>query len=459
MTHARFIFSSLALGLLCVAVLLFALAPAQSVNAVGRDTNNLQASAGADIIVQFGRQALTVRHIIFTAPISGLAALQLTGLSVGISNTNYGPAVCSIEGVGCPITNCFCSSNYWGYHYWEDSTWQGYMIGAGSSVITDSAVEGWRWGPWGGTLLFPDLPPAQPLLAASNALDWLLAQQSPDGGYGNASGSAETALAIGANQLKASDWQKTPGTPSLQSYLSGHGAAFANKSADAAGKLAVGLTGADGCWPGGALKPMDFYSPTTGLYALGSGPQAWAMLGVAALNQTIPTSATHHLKSLQQANGGWEWQPGFGADTNSTALAIQALAASGEAITSSTIVSGLNYLKSAQNTDGGFPYDPNSAWGTDSDTNSTAYVVQALLATGLDPTTSAWTISHTHPISFLLGMQLPDGSFEWQKGFGPNQAATQQAIPALLGRPFPLAKTVLDACPVFCVYLPAVLKQ
>jgi len=38
----------------------------------------------------------------------------------------------------------------------------------------------------------------------------------------------------------------------------------------------------------------------------------------------------------------------------------------------------------------------------------------------------------------LLSLQLPDGSFEWQKGKGANPLATEQAISALLGRTFPL---------------------
>jgi hypothetical protein len=35
-------------------------------------------------------------------------------------------------------------------------------------------------------------------------------------------------------------------------------------------------------------------------------------------------------------------------------------------------------------------------------------------------------------------MQLGDGSFEWQPGFGANQIATQQTVPVLLGRSFPI---------------------
>lgn len=418
-------------------------------------------TARANVIVQFGRQDLTVRPITFTAPISGLRALELTGLEVVTKETAFGVAVCSIGGVGCPASNCFCSSNYWGYNYWDGSAWQSYMVGPGSSNIPDSAVEGWRWGPFGGTLLFPDLPPAPPITAVASALDWLRPRQViTDGGYGSMGSTVETLLAIGANNLRAADWKRQSDSASLLGYAMGNGAAYADTGADASAKVASGLSAADGCWPLNALRPMDFYSPTTGAfrgaYGYGSGPQAWAILGTRSLSQSVPVTAVQYLRNAQQPNGGWEWQAGFGSDTNSTALALQALVSIGEPVTSSTIISGLAYLKSAQNADGGFTYDPTSPWGTASDTNSTAYVVQSLLAVGHDPITGTWAVTSSNPISYLIGMQLPDGSFEYQKGLGANQVATQQAIPALLGRPFPLQVADISQCRG--VFMPIVLR-
>ncbi len=80
--------------------------------------------------------------------------------------------------------------------------------------------------------------------------------------------------------------------------------------------------------------------------------------------------------------GGWEWAPGWGADTNATALAVQALLAGGQPVTSTVIVNALGYLKGAQNGDGGFAYSVAGATPGTSDANSTAYVVQALTAAG-----------------------------------------------------------------------------
>ena len=50
------------------------------------------------------------------------------------------------------------------------------------------------------------------------------------------------------------------------------------------------------------------------------------------------------------------------------------------------------------------------------------------------------------PVAYLLSLQLPDGSFEWQKDLGSNLFATQQAIPALLQRAYPIAINSVERC-------------
>ncbi len=439
----------LAAALLAAALLLLALLPAPKISADGPDE--------AHILVQFGKNEAIVRPISFTAPISGLAALEMTGLDIVTTVTGFGPAVCAIEGVGDSAANCF-SSGFWAYSFWTGSAWESYLVGAGSSVVNDGAIELWSWSPG---FVSPPSPGSGPqFVSAANALIWLAGQQSAtDGGYGNASSTVEGLLSVGANRYDAAAWRRQPTSPSLLGYMVANGSNYANSGAGQAGKMAVGLAAANGCWPAMAMEPLAHYSPTTGIFgsSFGSGFQAWAILGTTALSRTTPALAATVLKDAQQGNGGWEWSPGWGTDTNSTALAIQALLAAGESTGSTAIVNGLNYLDSAQNNDGGFPYDPTSPWGTGSDTNSTAYVVQAILAAGQDPLAGDWVISGTNPISYLLGMQLPDGSFEWQSGLGSNQLATQQAIPALLSRSFPLQVTDLDRCPVY--YMPLIFKR
>jgi hypothetical protein len=421
------------------------------------------------VVVEFGPTERIARPISFTAPISGLAALELTGLE--IITTDFGGgfiAVCSIGGVGCPADNCFgCdpAGRSWANTFWNGTAWEGYSVGAADTTVNAGAVEGWTYGTFDPPNFDPPMPavPAPPLTAAVKALDWLADQQSEtDGSYGAAGGSAEVLLTIGADGYPASAWQRSEDAPSLLHYLLVNSAGYANSGSAAAGKLAIGMAGAANCYPANAARPGAYFVEATGIYtggfgAGGAGPQSWAMMGSAALSETIPSGAVDQLKSTINADGGWGWVAGS-SDTNGTSLALQALVAAGESLSGTEVISGLAYLDAAQNSDGGFPYDPASLTTTESDANSTAYVVQALMATGQDPFTGTWLISDTHPISYLLSLQLADGSFEWQAGSGTNQLATEQAIPALLGRPYPLRiNPNLETCPAR--FLPVITKN
>ncbi|NMC13481.1 MAG: hypothetical protein GYA34_11445 [Chloroflexi bacterium] len=402
------------------------------------------------VIVQPDPNQRWIREIQFSSSINGLEALQLAQQVVITANTPYGVAVCSIAGVGCPATDCFCSSSYWAYSYWDGSAWQDYGVGPSGSSLGDGAIEGWRWGKWGST----GIPAATHLIAANEALDYLLTIQNTDGGYTGTSSSVETLISIGSNNILASDWSK-PGNPaSLEDYWLLNSVSYSDDGAAEAGKLAVGSVSASFNPPVGTLTPANYYNANTGIYAEGAGYQSWAMLGAYALGETIPSQAVVYLKSLQKSDGGFEWYPGLGSDTNSTSLAIQALLASGESIISSEVFRGLNYLKSAQNNDGGFPYDPVSPWGTASDTNSTAYAIQAILAANQDPEAAPWVKPGGNPYDFLLSTRLPNGSLEWQIGYGSNVLATQQAIPALMHIAF--AQAINNQ--VLSTYLPVIMS-
>ena len=111
---------------------------------------------GADIVVDLSDGRVIVRHITFTEPITGLTALRLTGLDLTVADTAYGPALCAIEGVGCPVDNCFCDANlFWNYLHW-DGAWASSMVGVGGYTLPlDGAVEGYVWGAWGTTSRLP----------------------------------------------------------------------------------------------------------------------------------------------------------------------------------------------------------------------------------------------------------------------------------------------------------------
>jgi hypothetical protein len=389
----------------------------------------------AHVVVVFSGEKATVRSITWTGTISRITALELAGFDVD----NSGDAVCNIEGDGCPSSNCWCDDNNWWQGVWNTGLTQWDSSGWPPADLRDGDVVGFH----NGDAWAPPVLPAPSYVGALDALDWLQDQQQADGSFGNANGTSEVLMAVSANGVDASTWRHSP---SLLANMISNGAGLANKNAAGVGKLAVALAAQDSCWPIGAQSPISYYNPISGTFDDDTLYQAWGILGTAALSETVPVSAVEALKDAQLPNGGWEWAVAQGSDTNSTALALQALIAAGEPVTSSSVVSGLNYLEYAQNDDGGFPYNPGSSYGTDSDTNSTAYVVQALVAAGEDPLTGTWAISNSNPISYLLSMQLPDGSFEWQKGYGTDQWATRQAIPALLQQAYPLEAINLQLC-------------
>ncbi len=287
--------------------------------------------------------------------------------------------------------------------------------------------------------------------AALGSLAWVAAQQQPDGsfpGFGPGS-TADAVFAICAVDGDPNGFLREGNSPI--SYLGQHAAEVAASAGSAAKTiLAAVCAGKDPRAFGGVdlLAALDkSYDPASGHYGTDLAGHAFAMLALASVGRPIPDPAVRWLKQAQTPEGGWSWSgdpaPG-GADTNSTALAIQALIAAGVPAGEAAIQNALAYLHTQQNDDGGFPYQKPSPWGTDTDANSTAYVIQALVAAGEDPEGPSWTRNGKTPLHALLNLQLPSGAFLWQAAVpGENALATYQAIVALMLRPFPLVHTPL----------------
>jgi len=120
-------------------------------------------------------------------------------------------------------------------------------------------------------------------------------------------------------------------------------------------------------------------------------------------------------------------------DTNSTAAAVQALSALGEH--QAVVDKAETWLRSWQNKDGGWGYTP----GGPSDANSTAVVIGALSASGLDPEKDVLRNGNS-PYDALLDLALPcaeGGGFAYQpdkKGkLAVNADATAAAVVGAAG--------------------------
>jgi hypothetical protein len=199
----------------------------------------------------------------------------------------------------------------------------------------------------------------------------------------------------------------------------------------------------------------------------GAFRQGLSLMALATQGTSNPLGVTW-LQNQQCADGGWESYRSdltspcpapdptafSGPDTNSTALAVEGLVAQGQVASGVTFpVDPAAFFESSQDTDGGFAYI--GATGQSSDPDSTAEVIQALVALG-ELTNPAFTQSGgATPVSALAGFQLGCGAAAADRGAyvfpgvdGPNLLATLQAVPGAAELAFPLgAQTLRSALP------------
>ncbi len=103
----------------------------------------------AGLVVAFGDGQVITRCVGFDEPtISGYELLQRAGLTLDVAVSGPGAAICSIEGKGCPASDCFCHfpPDYWSYWHLEGGNWRYSNVGASGYAVGEGAVDGWIWG-------------------------------------------------------------------------------------------------------------------------------------------------------------------------------------------------------------------------------------------------------------------------------------------------------------------------
>jgi prenyltransferase beta subunit len=273
--------------------------------------------------------------------------------------------------------------------------------------------------------------------SVQQAASWLMAQQADDGGFPGFSGESDPStttdavIALAAAQPEGVE----ESIDAALAYLGTHALVVAQAGPGAAAKLSLALAAA-------GLDPRDFEGVNTlsivqaaadqGL--IGSGPfeHALGMLALSAAGEPIPDGVIAVVRDTQGDSGGWAFDgatDAAAADTNTSALMVQALIAAGldndEAVTR-----GIDYLLSTAAPEGGFPYQP----GGPIDANSTSLSTQALIAAG-----RADDAVVDSALQALVELQNESGSFSWiDDPRDENMFATLQAIPALAGQALPV---------------------
>jgi hypothetical protein len=179
-------------------------------------------------------------------------------------------------------------------------------------------------------------------------------------------------------------------------------------------------------------------------------------LKVAGVQNLRANAGLTWLRKQRCANGLWEayrTKPGSnpctpanpktftGPDTNSTAMAVMAQAAWARFYSDASVV---NALKPIQSSDGGFPYI--AAPGQASDPDSTALVIQTLLADHVAPSSAPFKKGANTPYTALAASQLSCsstdfGAFTFPGSTAANVFATVQSVPAMAGKKLPVGSS------------------
>ncbi|MEO6629329.1 MAG: DUF4214 domain-containing protein [Aquihabitans sp.] len=308
------------------------------------------------------------------------------------------------------------------------------------------------------------------------AVDYLKAQQEPDGGFELADfagfETSDVILALAANSQTGSTWStaqamaavlaakssanKTP-LDAIDDLVDGAaapdsvaaGAQAAKVLALVANPLGISATdfdpSADSVAPVDLLARMNLHRAGDGSYAFAAqfNGALYAALALDGLGQPVPAGLVTQIKTAQRSDGSWNFagdqkedSPG---EVDTTSLALLALSAANLDLADATVRKGANLLAKSQSGSGAW-----KAFGTD-DPNSTAVAAVALSALHLDVTDTTWVNKTYGPgsVGSRVGFDQPYAWLATQQdtasgrikspndSYGINTLATSQTVQAL----------------------------
>jgi energy-coupling factor transport system substrate-specific component len=280
------------------------------------------------------------------------------------------------------------------------------------------------------------LPARADASGVSRAAGWLASAQNGDGGFGAAadedSGAEMTAWAMlgleaaGDNPLDLSRGGRTP-----VDYLRAHLGEL--KSPGDLARTIVALVGA-GVDPrqfGGANLVTQLLAKRrdNGSYEGWPGSTAFAVVALRAAGATSALEPSlEWLRKVQNEDGGWGDVPGSPSTADGTGAVMQALSPNSKASGR-----GLSFLRQEQRKGGGFPLGGNGAVNT----QSTAWAIQGILATGGDP--GSFKRGGTSAPGYLSHQQASDGHYRYSKSSDQTPVwVTGQVLVAAAGDYYPV---------------------
>jgi hypothetical protein len=257
------------------------------------------------------------------------------------------------------------------------------------------------------------------VVAAATVLSFVQGRVQPDGGYAEPAGRSTVGLT--ATAVLAFRAARAPAPDAARAYLQAHEQGLTPTELE----LSVMAEAVSGGVSPGLLDALHAMEQPSGAIGPAINSTVWGILALRQAGEPVSAQAVRFVTQAQQRSGGYAWASGLRPDTDDTAAAVQALAASGAHGTA--IKRALAYLRTRQRPDGGFELQP----GAGSNVQSTSWAIQAFIAAGAKPPATAFR--------FLQKMRRPDGSLRYSLRYATTPLwVSGQALPALMRRSFPL---------------------
>jgi energy-coupling factor transport system substrate-specific component len=290
----------------------------------------------------------------------------------------------------------------------------------------------------------------QAAAALARARAYLERAQGPGGGFGEAPGAPESELYSAWAAIGLAGAGGDPATLSRDGHSLPDALRAAAGTLEGAGDiertmLALYACGLDPRLIGTRALESELLRARApdGSFADQVNLTAFAILALRAAGRAaqdpIIQSAAHWLEAQQASDGGFSYAPrGEGgaarADSDDTGAVLEALAAAGVR-SDHAITAAIAFLHAMQGREGGFPLEA----GGQANAQSTAWALQGLDAVGLQGATFARPGGRS-ALSYLLSLQRSAGAFDYSRESNQTPVwVTAEVLPALAGRPLPIA--------------------